>query len=135
MRLAQTLEVDQLEIPCLFGHQGPVRAGLDDAAAVEDVDDVCFLDRAQSVRDGDGGATSGGGVEGGLDDFLGLAVECGRGFVEEQDGGVAEEGAGDGDALFLSAREEGAFGADDCGEAFSVFGVLARATWSVLGGV
>jgi len=40
-------------------------------------------------------------------------VECRGRFVEEQDLGVAEEGAGDGDALFLAAGEGGAFCSDD----------------------
>ena len=38
---------------------------------------------------------------------LGRFTECGGSFVEKEDLGVAEEGAGDGDALFLTAREEG----------------------------
>ena len=39
---------------------------------------------------------------------LGLGVESGGGFVEEEDGGVADEGAGDGDALSLAHGEGGA---------------------------
>lgn len=32
---------------------------------------------------------------------------------------MAEEGASDGDTLFLTAGKESAFGADDCGERFT----------------
>jgi hypothetical protein len=44
---------------------------------------------------------------------FGRGVECRGRFVEEQDLWVAEEGAGDGDALFLAAGEGGAFCSDD----------------------
>ena len=37
--------------------------------------------------------------------LFGLAVEGGGGFVQEEDGGVFEEGAGDGDALALTTGE------------------------------
>ena len=39
------------------------------------------------------------------DVFRGVAVEVARGFVAEEEEGVADEGAGDGDALFLAAGE------------------------------
>lgn len=42
---------------------------------------------------------------------------------------MAEEGAGDGDALFLAAGKEGAFGADNCRERFT------RGVWLVMRGV
>ena len=44
---------------------------------------------------------------------LGFGVECARGLVEEHDGTVAQQGAGDGDALCLSFAQSTAFlGAD-----------------------
>ena len=52
-------------------------------------------------------------LEGGGNGFAGGGVETGGGFVGEDDGGVADQGAGDGDALLLAARElagAGAFG-------------------------
>lgn len=94
-----------------------MRALLHNASFVKDVDDVCVLDGAETVGDCDGGAALGGEVKSGLDDAFGGRVEGGGGFVEEQDFGVAEECAGDGEALALAAGEEGSFGADEGGEA------------------
>ncbi len=45
-------------------------------------------------------------------DLHGLAqagVECGEGFVQEQDLGLADDGAGEGDALLLAAGKLGRF--------------------------
>jgi hypothetical protein len=47
-----------------------------------------------------------------LYDALGCGVEGGCGFVEEEDLGVAQEGARDGETLALAAGEEGALCAD-----------------------
>lgn len=51
-----------------------------------------------------------------VDERLGFGVECGRGFVENQDVGVLEERTGDGDALLLATGELGAACADGCFE-------------------
>lgn len=115
--LLQTLQVHQLGVPAVLAHQLRVRALLDDAALVEDVDDVGALDSAEAVGDGNGGAALGRLVQGGLDDVLGLGVEGRRGLVQEQDLGVADQGAGDGDALLLAAREQRALAAHDRVEA------------------
>ena len=42
---------------------------------------------------------------GGRDHLLGGGVERGRGLVQQQDGGLLDDGARDGDALLLPARE------------------------------
>ena len=72
-----------------------------DLALVKDIDHVGVLNCAQAMRDRDCGAALRGGVEGGLYDAFGCGVEGGCGFVEKEDLGVAEEGAGDGYALAL----------------------------------
>lgn len=95
-------------------------SGLEDLTLVEHEDDVCVLDGAESVHDGDGGAVLCGDFKGGLDDLLGLGVERGGGFVEEEDLGVSDQGAGDGDTLFLAAGQHDGFVADFGVEAFSV---------------
>ena len=59
----------------------------------------------EAVGDADDGAVFGEVVDGFLDFGLGLGIERGGGFVEDEDGGVADEGAGDGDALALAAGE------------------------------
>ncbi|GJC95043.1 hypothetical protein ColKHC_03869 [Colletotrichum higginsianum] len=115
--LLQRLQVDQLGVAAVHLHQLGVRALLDDASLVEDVDDVGLLNGAEAMGDGNGGAALGGLVEGGLDDVLRLGIEGRRGLVQQQDLGVADEGAGDGDALLLAAGEQGALASDDGVEA------------------
>lgn len=44
-------------------------------------------------------------TEGGRDFGLGVGVDHAGGFIEDEDRGVAEDGAGDGEALALPARE------------------------------
>lgn len=95
-----------------------MRSTFHNLSAIENVDDVGLLDCAEAVSDSDGGAALGGDVEGGLDDFLGGGVEGRGSFVKEEDLGVADEGAGDGDALLLAAGEECAFSAADGVESF-----------------
>jgi hypothetical protein len=82
-----------------------VVAGLDDAAVVEHGDLVGVADGGQAVRDGDGGSALGQGVEGLLDGPFGFGVQSAGGLVEDEYARVAQQGAGDGDALFLSAGE------------------------------
>jgi hypothetical protein len=72
-------------------------------ALINHIDDVRFLDRAKSVRNSDGRASPRRGIQRGLDDLLRLGVEGAGGFVEEENLGVAEEGACDGETLFLAA--------------------------------
>ena len=92
--LAQTLQVDKLVVAALVTEQLGMSAALDDLALIEDVDDVGLLDRAETVGNGNGGAAASGGIKRGLDDLLGLGVEGGGGFVEEENLGVTQEGAG-----------------------------------------
>lgn len=59
-------------------------------------------DLFEVVGDEDGGEVGAGaskGSEGGEEGFTGGEVETGGGFVEEEEGGVGHEGAGDADAL------------------------------------
>ena len=95
-------------------------AGLDDLAAVEDVDDVGLLDGAETVSDGEGGAATRRGVERRLHDLFRLRVKCRGGLVEQQDLGIAQKCACDGDTLLLTAREERAFAAADGVEGLTV---------------
>ena len=57
----------------------------------------------EPVGDGNGGAAFGEGVQGMLDDHFAFVVQGRGGFVQNQDGRVFQENAGDGDPLFLSA--------------------------------
>ena len=65
------------------------------------------------MRDGDHRASAHQAAQGFADRFLGLAVERGGRFVEQQERRVLEEGARDGDALALAAGKLDAALADD----------------------
>jgi hypothetical protein len=90
---------------------------LHNSPLVKHVNHICVLDRTESVCNRNGCAALRGQVERGLHHALGGGVEGGGGFVEEQDLGVAQQRAGDCYALALAAGEEGAFCADEGGEA------------------
>lgn len=94
-----------------------MRAVFDNTSLIKDVNHVGVLDRAQPMRNGDRGSSLSGRVEGCLHDFFRLRVE-GRGcFVEEENFGVAQKGASDGDTLLLTAGKQGALGTYHCCEA------------------
>jgi hypothetical protein len=65
------------------------------------------------VGNGNHGFAGGEFFQRGLDHALALGIEGGGGFVEEEDGGVLQQGAGDGEALLLSAGKFAALVADD----------------------
>lgn len=88
-----------------------MRALLGDTTILEHEDDVCVLNRRESVGDGDRRAVLGRLVERALYHALGLAVEGGRRLVEQEDLGVADQGAGDSDALCVEESKVSA-GAD-----------------------
>ncbi len=77
---------------------------LNNPPLIEDVNHIRLLDRTQPMSDGDGSPTLGRRVERRLHHFFRLRVQSRRGFVEEEDLGVAEEGAGDGYALTTVAK-------------------------------
>lgn len=53
----------------------------------------------------DGGPTPGNALDGPLDGSFRLGVEGTGWFVKQEDSGVADDGTGEGDALFLSTGE------------------------------
>ena len=91
-------------------------AFLDDPAMVHDDDPVGGADGGEAVGDDDGGAVAHQPVERFLHQPLAFGVERRGGFVEQQQRRVAaEQGAGDGDALALAARQaRAAFAHDRC---------------------
>ena len=104
---------DQAGVGAVAGHELVVAADLDDAAVVEDDDAVGVADGAEAVGDDEGGAALLQLLQRLLDEVLALAVERRGGLVEDEDAGVAEDGAGDRDALALAAAELDAALADD----------------------
>ena len=79
------------------------RAGLGDPAPVDDEYLVGVDDRLEAVGDDDESAAPAEAVERGGEIELGPGVEGGGWLVEEDESGPSVEGAGDGDALALSA--------------------------------
>ena len=86
-------------------HQLGMAAALHHLAAVQYDDLVGVDDGGEPVRDDQGGHVAADLEETGLDLLFGVAIERRGGLVEEEDTGPFEERAGDGDALFLAARE------------------------------
>jgi hypothetical protein len=81
------------------------------------------------VRDGDGGVVSAEeGRQGRIDERFRFGVEGRRRFVEDEDVGVFDQRARDGDALFLAAGELGAAGSDGGFEAVGL-GRLGVRRW------
>ena len=72
-------------------------------AVLEGIDHVGIDDLADAVADDDDGTVALDGINGGFDLLCGDGIEAGGGFVEEDDGRILEEHAGDGDALLLTA--------------------------------
>ena len=99
------LELDKLEVSALLRHELSVPALLVDGALLDDGDRVCVLDGGQAVRNHDGGPPHHDAVQRVLHNLLRLRVQRARRLVQQQNGGVLDDGAGDGDALLLPARE------------------------------
>src|ERR1700744_3887871 len=85
---------------------------LDDLAVFEDDDLAGAAGGGEAVGDDDGGAAVEEALEASLDRFLGPHVDVGGRLVEDQDAGLGEEGAGEGDELALARREGDAALAD-----------------------
>lgn len=94
-----------------------VGAGFDDTAVGQHEDPVHGLEGAKAVGDGNDGAELGEAIDRCLDLAFGVGIKGGSGFVEDKDGGVANEGPSDSQALTLTAREEDAAFADEGVEA------------------
>ena len=88
-----------------YGHQFIVVANFDNPATIHDDQSVGFAQRAQAVGDGNCGAALDQIVERLLDFLLGLGIDGRSGFIEDQDARVDQQGAGDGDALALTAGQ------------------------------
>src|SRR5205823_396707 len=82
---------------------------------------VSVAGRGDSVGDEDGGAAFHDAVEAAEDPLFGVGVDAGQGVVEDKNFGVADDGAGDSCALFLTAGEGESTLADLGVEAFGEF--------------
>jgi len=77
-------------------------AVLHEPALVEHEDPVGVEGQAQLVGDDQHGATAGGGADRSHDRGFRGGVEPGRGLVQQQEGGVAHDGPGQGDPPALA---------------------------------
>src|SRR5712692_6378586 len=80
-----------------------MRAALDDAARLDDQNLIGAPDGGETMRDDESSAAAHEVAQPLLNERLGFGIEAGSGFVENEDARIGENGAGDGDALFLSA--------------------------------
>lgn len=94
-----------------------MRSGFHDLPFVHGDDAVRHAYGGQAVGDDEYGAVAADGLHVLHNGAFGFVVERAGGFVENQDARVADQGAGDGDALALAAGQAGALFAD--------FGVVA----------
>ena len=90
----------------LISTQFAEAARLNDAASVEHVDAVGALDRAETMRDRD--ASDLAARDAAADDRLSAVVKRAGGFVEQEHARIANERAGEKQALPLAAGEIGA---------------------------
>ena len=88
-------------------------AALDDLAAIHDQDQVSIHDALDTVGDDKGCAAAHHGLQGFADDTFGLRIHRGGRVIQDEDAGILEEGAGDGDALFLPAGKGDPFLTDE----------------------
>src|SRR6185503_3303755 len=102
---AAGLAAPQPRIGAAAPHQLGMRAGLDDAAVVQDDQPVHARDRREAMRDRDHGAALHQRIELLLDRGLDLAVERRGRLVEDEDRRILEDDARQGDALALAARK------------------------------
>ncbi len=95
----------QPRVEAVGGDELCVRALLDDLARLHHQDAVAGEHGRQPVRDDEGGAVLHQPLERGLYQRLALGVERGRRLVEQEERRLAQDGAGNGDALALAARQ------------------------------
>ena len=82
-----------------------VLSGGDESAVFEDVDEVGVHDGGESVCDDEDGVVAAEVCQDVAVLAFVVGVEVGGGFVEEEDFPAGEQGAGDGQALALPARQ------------------------------
>ena len=94
-----------MSVDAILGHQDRVGPLFADGALVEDDDAVQVTDEGEAVGHHDGCAACHEFGQGLADGILVGGVESARGLVEDEDLGIAQEGAGEGQALAFAAAE------------------------------
>src|SRR4029079_11085453 len=112
----EEIALAELCVAASHGEEFVVFAPLDDAPAIEDEDLVGMADGGEPVGDDEAGAARHEAIEGALDEALGLGIDAGGGLIEDEDGRILQQGAGDGDALLFADAELYTALADDGGK-------------------
>ena len=99
------LAVIKAGVEAVLGEEGGVVALFDDLALIQDVDAVGAANGAETVGDDDGGASVEEAFEGLLDLGFGDGIDIGGGFIQDEDAGGGEHGAGYADELALAEGE------------------------------
>src|ERR1700693_3238182 len=118
----------ELVIPSACGVKRSMCAALDDPACFDNQNLVGTADGRKAMGDHKSRATTHQVAQTFLDEGFGLRVEAGGGFVQDENAGIGENGAGDGDALLLSTGKFDPAVADDgVVPVFKCFGKLIDA--------
>src|SRR3954464_2377119 len=99
------LQAEKRGIASATAEQLVMPALLDDLSALDHQDRVGVHDGVQAMRDHDGGAVLAKMLDRLLNLFLGLGIERGGSFIEQDDRRVLDQRACDRDALALAARK------------------------------
>ena len=108
LSVCRGLNVVELGVASAFGFELFVGADFDDASSVHDDDEIGHADGGEAVGDEEGNAAGGaaGFGRGGVtfeEGVLGFGVECGGGFIQDEEQGfVAHETAGERELLPLA---------------------------------
>ncbi len=80
-----------------------VRAGLGQTPVFQDEDDIGPAEQTEPAGNDEGRPAGHGGAQGSEDFVLGLGVNGGGRIVQDEDGRLQQQGAGQGQALALAA--------------------------------
>src|SRR5690242_15345369 len=112
IRLHSVLLGVEVVVAASEGVQTLVRASLDDTARLDDQDLIRTSDGREAVRDDKRRTSAHQVLQPFLNQRFGFGVEAGSGFIEDENARIGENGARDGDALFLPAGKPDAALAD-----------------------
>ena len=94
----------KMSVATLAGQEFFMAAFLDDAPPMEDDNAIGQTYRAETVSDDERGASGRRALQRVDDRVLGGGIQAACGFVQNQNGSIAQHRAGDGDALLLASR-------------------------------
>src|SRR5216684_1088377 len=100
-----TLYVKQLPVESLYCQQPVMSAAFDDAPMIQHEDLIHTLHRQQAMRDLQGGTPPREFIQSVQQRALSQGIKVSGGFVEDEDGCVFQEGAGNRQALALAAGQ------------------------------